>query len=126
MISEGVDRLRRGADDERGSPRERTHMRNPLRRRKTVTSDPDHGPGRGSGPGATRGVTSDPDRGLAVNSGTDPQRPGTAARPLPETAPGTSGSEAPATDAFNAPHQPAAARREDVEGGGKGDPEDGL
>jgi hypothetical protein len=100
-------------------------MRNPLRRRKTVTSDPDHGQRRGATPGTTRGVTSDPDRGVAVNSGTDPQRPGTAARPLPETAPGASGSEAPTTDAFNATHQPASERSQDIEGGG-GDPKDGL
>ena len=75
-------------------------------------------------------VTSDPDRGIAVNSGTDPQRPGTPARPVPETSPpGTSAEETSVTtDRFGATHQPAAAGRgSDVEGSGsKGDPEDAL
>jgi hypothetical protein len=93
-------------------------------RRKPVTSDPDRAPRK------RRGVTSDPDRGTAVNSGTDPQRPGTPAHPLPETSPpGTSAEETSATsDRFNATHKPASTGRgEDVEGGGsKGDPDDAL
>jgi hypothetical protein len=92
--------------------------------RKQVTSDPDRTPR------ARRGVTSDPDRGVAVNSGTDPQRPGTPARPAPDTSPpGTAAEETSATtDRFNATHQPATpARGEDVEGSGsKGGPDDAL
>jgi hypothetical protein len=90
--------------------------------RKPVTSDPDRAPRK------RPGVTSDPDRGIPVNSGTDPQRPGTPPVPVPDTAPpGTSAEETSATtDRFNATHKPASAgRREDVEGGGsKGDPDD--
>ena len=75
-------------------------------------------------------VTSDPDRGVAVNSGTDPQRPGTPARPLPDTTPpGTSAEETSVTtDRFNATHEPASSdARADVEGSGsKGDPDDAL
>src|SRR5205814_1721312 len=87
--------------------------------RKPVTSDPD----RGARPRPRRGVTSDPDRGLAVNSGTDPQRPGRPARPAPDTsAPGTSAAETPAsTDRFEATHEPATpGRGEDVERGPRG------
>ncbi|PYQ40701.1 MAG: hypothetical protein DMF77_17815 [Acidobacteria bacterium] len=80
-------------------------------------------------PGRTS-VTSDPDRGVAVNSGTDPQRPGTPARPVPETSPpGMSAEETSATsDRFNATHRPASTSRgENVEGGGsKGDPDEAL
>jgi hypothetical protein len=70
-------------------------------------------------------VTSDPDRGVAVNSGTDPQRPGT--RPVAESAPEPASSETPApADRFNATHQPApSSRNENVEGG-KNDPDDAL
>jgi hypothetical protein len=73
-------------------------------------------------------VTSDPDRGVAVNSGTDPQRPGTPARPVKDTSPpGTSAAETSATDRFGATHRPASpGRNEDVEGGGQNDPEDAL
>ena len=75
-------------------------------------------------------VTSDPDHGIAVNSGTDPQRPGTPARPVPETSPpGTSAAETSVpTDPFGATHKPAATgRTSDVEGSGsKGDPDDAL
>ena len=69
-------------------------------------------------------VTSDPDRGVAVNSGTDPQRPGT--RPVPESAPEAPGSETPASqDSFNATHQPApASGNDDVERGGRDEPDD--
>ncbi|HYU40888.1 MAG TPA: hypothetical protein VEQ84_01940 [Vicinamibacteria bacterium] len=83
-------------------------------------------------PSATdrKSVTSDPDRGVAVNSGTDPQRPGTPARPVPETSPpGTSAEETSVTsDRFNATHRPASTSRgENVEGGGsKGDPDEAL
>jgi hypothetical protein len=92
--------------------------------RKPVTSDPDREPR------TRRGVTSDPDHGIPVNSGTDPQRPGTSARPLPDAAPpGTSAAETSVpTDRFEATHQPArAGRGEGVEGTGtKGDPDDAL
>jgi hypothetical protein len=75
-------------------------------------------------------VTSDPDHGIAVNSGTDPQRPGTPPRPVPETsAPGTSAEETSVTtDRFDATHQAASTgRTSDVEGSGsKDDPEDAL
>jgi hypothetical protein len=75
-------------------------------------------------------VTSDPDRGVPVNSGTDPQRPGTPPVPVPETAaPGTSAEEAATTtDRFNATHEPApAGRGEDVEGAAsKDEPDDPL
>ena len=71
-------------------------------------------------------VTSDPDRGVAVNSGTDPQRPGT--RPAADSAAEPAGSETPApADRFNATHQPApASRNEDVEAGGKNELDDAL
>lgn len=91
--------------------------------RKPVTSDPDRAPR------PRRGVTSDPDRGVAVNSGTDPQRPGTPPRPVPETeAPGTTAQETSVpTDRFGATRQPATpGRSEDVEGGGQGGPADAL
>jgi hypothetical protein len=76
-------------------------------------------------------VTSDPDHGIAVNSGTDPQRPGTPARAVPDTSspPGTSAEETSVTtDRFGATHQPApTGRTSDVEGSGsKGDPDDAL
>jgi hypothetical protein len=68
-------------------------------------------------------VTSDPDRGVAVNSGTDPQRPGE--KPTAAATPG--GETSPPPDRFDATHQPApAGRNESVEGGGKGDPDDAL
>ena len=91
--------------------------------RPPVTSDPDRAPQK------RPGVTSDPDRGIPVNSGTDPQRPGTPARPLPETSPpGTTPHETSVpSDRFNATHQPASANRSDVEGRGPtGDPDDAL
>jgi hypothetical protein len=66
-------------------------------------------------------VTSDPDRGVAVNSGTDPQRPGKPARPTPDPAPDKS---TPADDSRVAP-RPSASRNEDVEGGGN-EPDDPL
>ena len=66
-------------------------------------------------------VTSDPDRGLPVNSGTDPQRPGTPPRPDDDTPAASPGTSAPASP-FEATHQPAApARSEDVERGPRGD-----
>jgi hypothetical protein len=70
-----------------------------------------------------KSVTSDPDRGVAVNSGTDPQRPGK--KPTADATPGRETSPPP--DRFDATHQPAAAgRNESIEGGGKGDPDDAL
>src|SRR4051812_45604017 len=92
-------------------------------RRKPVTSDPDRAPR------LRRGVTSDPDHGIAVNTGTDPQRPGTPARPVPDTAPpGTSAAETSVpSDRFDATHQPASREGSDVEGSGtKSDPDDVL
>lgn len=68
-------------------------------------------------------VTSDPDRGVAVNSGTDPQRPGGPARPPSDsTPPGTSAEETSVTtDRFDATREtdPGPARP-DVEHGGGG------
>jgi hypothetical protein len=71
-------------------------------------------------------VTSDPDRGVAVNSGTDPQRPGT--RPVAGSAPEPAESETPApADRFDATHQPASTtRNENVERAGNGEPDDAL
>jgi hypothetical protein len=65
-------------------------------------------------------VTSDPDRGVAVNSGTDPQRPGEPARAVPDT---SSEKTAPAGDSGAAP-RPAASRNDDVEHGGRNEPDD--
>ena len=70
-------------------------------------------------------VTSDPDRGVAVNSGTDPQRPG--ARPSTGLAAPTDSEKTTPIDRFDATHQAApAARNEGVEGGGKNEPDDAL
>ena len=93
-----------------------------LRRRKMVTSDPDRGPR------PRRGVTSDPDRGVAVNSATDPQRPGTTATPAEDTSPpGTSAEETSVTtDRFGATHKPAPAGRSENVEGAKTDPSDAL
>ncbi len=79
-------------------------------------------------PSATdrKSVTSDPDRGVAVNSGTDPQRPGVP--PATGSAAATTDSEKTTPiDRFDATHQAApAARNEGVEGGGQGEPDDAL
>jgi hypothetical protein len=78
-------------------------------------------------PSATdrKSVTSDPDRGVAVNSATDPQRPG--ARPATGPAAPTDSEKTMPIDRFDATHQAApAARSEGVEGGGKGEPDDAL
>jgi hypothetical protein len=69
-------------------------------------------------PPGRKSVTSDPDRGVAVNSGTDPQRPGEPPRPVPD----------PSTDE-SAPidskvPRPPASRNEDVEQGGRNEPDD--
>ena len=92
--------------------------RPPQPRRNPVTSDPDRASRR------RRAVTSDPDRGTAVNSGTDPQRPGLATRPGPPPRGGTS-ADAPSGgfDATRRPERPG--RGEDVEGT-KSDPDDAL
>jgi hypothetical protein len=91
-------------------------------RRKPVTSDPD----RSSAPRPRRGVTSDPDRGVAVNSGTDPQRPGQPPRPGPDKdAPGTAAEDSVPADRFDATHEPATSGRgEDVERGPRGTTDD--
>jgi len=65
-------------------------------------------------------VTSDPDRGVAVNSGTDPQRPGRPAQPSSDTsAEKTSAVAEPRTT-----HPSSASRNEDVENGGRNEPDD--
>jgi hypothetical protein len=95
-------------------------MAKPRAARKQVTSDPDRQPG----PRSPRGVTSDPDRGVAVNSGTDPQRPGTAPRPAADTPAASKDTSVPA-DRFEATHQAAATGRgEDVERGPRGGADD--
>jgi hypothetical protein len=63
-------------------------------------------------------VTSDPDRGIAVNSGTDPQRPGRPARAVPDA----STEKAPPRE-YTRP-TPASSRNEDLEHGGRNDPDD--
>jgi hypothetical protein len=94
-------------------------------RRPSLTPRPD----RRSRPRPRRGVTSDPDRGVAVNSGTDPQRPGTPPRPVPDTLPSDSSAEEPseAAENFKPVARPSTAgRNEDVEGSGKNEPDDPL
>jgi len=101
MIAEGVDR-----------PRERAMM--------------DEGPAAGGvamqNPPATdrKPVTSDPDRGVAVNSGTDPQRPGKPARPAPEA----SAEKSTPIDDSRTTHPPSTNRNEDVEHGGRHEPDE--
>jgi hypothetical protein len=68
-----------------------------------------------------KAVTSDPDRGIAVNSGTDPQRPGRPARAVPD--PSSSEKPVPLEDS-PAAQRPAASRNEDVEHGGRNEPDD--
>jgi hypothetical protein len=78
-------------------------------------------------PSARKPVTSDPDRGVAVNSGTDPQRPGQPPRPAPDAdATGTSAAETSVpAHPFDATHQPETPpRAEDVERGPRGAPDD--
>ena len=67
-----------------------------------------------------KAVTSDPDRGVAVNSGTDPQRPGEAARPIPEA----SNEKAAPVEPSGASQRPPSSRNEDVEHGGTNEPDD--
>ena len=62
-------------------------------------------------------VTSDPDRGVAVNSGTDPQRPGKPARALPD-------ASAEKTPPREGPRPAPVVRNEDVEHGGRNEPDD--
>jgi hypothetical protein len=103
MIAEGVDR-----------PRERAMM--------------DEGPAAGGvamqNPPATdrKPVTSDPDRGVAVNSETDPQRPRKPARPAPEA----SAEKSTPIDDSRTTHPPSTNRNEDVEHGGRNEPDDAL
>jgi hypothetical protein len=63
-------------------------------------------------------VTSDPDRGVAVNSGTDPQRPGKPARAVPDA---SAERTPPREDSGPAP---ASSRNEDVEHGARNEPDD--
>ena len=65
-------------------------------------------------------VTSDPDRGVAVNSGTDPQRPGAPARPIPDA----SAEKITPVDDSRTSHPPSTSRNEDVEQGGRNEPDD--
>jgi hypothetical protein len=101
MIAEGVDR-----------PRERAMM--------------DEGPAVGGvamqNPSATdrKSVTSDPDRGVAVNSATDPQRPGAPARRVPDA---SAEKATPVADSSRT-HPPPTSRNEDVEHGGRNEPDD--
>ena len=69
-------------------------------------------------PSDRKPVTSDPDRGVVVNSGTDPQRPGTPSRSVPDA----SGKTAP-MDSATVPSRPASGN-EDVEHGGRNEPDD--
>ena len=64
-----------------------------------------------------KSVTSDPDRGVAVNSGTDPQRPGKPARALPDAA-------AEQTPPREGSRPAPASGNEDVEHGGRNEPDD--
>ena len=68
-----------------------------------------------------KSVTSDPDRGVAVNSGTDPQRPGKPARPAPDAS-----AEKNTPDDSGTTHPPSARRNEDVERSGRNEPDDPL
>ena len=65
-------------------------------------------------------VTSDPDRGVAVNSGTDPQRPGQPALPAPDT----SSEKAVPLEPSGASQRPPSSRNEDVEHGRRNEPDD--
>jgi hypothetical protein len=65
-------------------------------------------------------VTSDPDRGVAVNSGTDPQRPGETPRPIDEASTEKTASVEPS----GASQRPPSSRNEDVEHGGRNEPDD--
>ena len=62
-------------------------------------------------------VTSDPDRGIPVNSGTDPQRPGTA-RPVPTRRPKGPHLARPG------PPGSSPSPNEDVEHGRRNEPDD--
>ena len=66
----------------------------------------------------------DPERGVAVNSATDPQRPGTPTDRSPQdtSPPGTSAEEtAVPTDPFDATHEPGPPPDPEDPGRGKGD-----
>jgi hypothetical protein len=66
----------------------------------------------------------DPDRGVAVNSATDPQRPGEPTRQPPRDPypPGTSAEETPApTDPFDATHEPGLPAAPEDPGRGQGE-----
>jgi hypothetical protein len=66
----------------------------------------------------------DPERGVAVNSATDPTRPGTSTRQAPKDSlpPGTSAEEtAVPTDPFDATHEPGPPSGPEDAGRGKGE-----
>jgi hypothetical protein len=76
-----------------------------------------------STPGRTS-VTSDPDRGVAVNSGTDPQRPRIPARPAPDVTPDASDETSSVAQDVKPAARPSSSRNEDVEHGGRNEPDD--
>ena len=55
-----------------------------------------------------------------MNSGTDPQKPGEPARPAPDA----SAEKSNPVDDSKATHRPSASRNEDVERGGRNEPDD--
>ena len=67
-----------------------------------------------------KSVTSDPDRGVAVNSGTDPQRPGQPSRSIPDA----SSEKTVPVEPSGAAQRPPASRNDDVERGGRNEPDD--
>jgi hypothetical protein len=73
---------------------------------------------------AKRNDSTDPERNLAVNSATDPQRPGTPSRTPPvkdADPPGTSAAETSVpTDPAHATHEPGPARGPEDRGGDTG------
>jgi len=73
---------------------------------------------------AQRNDSSDPDRNVAVNSATDPQRPGTPSRKAPAKdsyPPGTSAAETTVpTETATASHEPGPEKGPEDRGPGRG------
>jgi hypothetical protein len=73
---------------------------------------------------ANRNDSSDPDRNVAVNSATDPQRPGSPSRTPPvkdSYPPGTAAAETTVpTDTATATHEPGPAKGPEDRGGDDG------
>jgi hypothetical protein len=65
-----------------------------------------------------KSVTSDPDRGVAVNSGTDPQRPGQPSRSVPDA------PSEPTPPREDSRPVRVPSRNEDVEHGRRNEPDD--